>query len=57
MAKLNVMDLSGAAAGELEVADEVFFTDRGVIVEHGPPSTLFKSPSDPRLKDFLDKVL
>ncbi|MAY63546.1 MAG: peptide ABC transporter ATP-binding protein [Rhizobiales bacterium] len=40
-----------------EVADEVFFTDRGVIVEHGPPSTLFKSPSDPRLKDFLDKVL
>ncbi|MBZ9854999.1 amino acid ABC transporter ATP-binding protein [Mesorhizobium sp. CA13] len=40
-----------------EVADEVFFTDRGVIVEHGPPQTLFKSPSDPRLKDFLDKVL
>ncbi|TWF44077.1 amino acid ABC transporter ATP-binding protein [Neorhizobium alkalisoli] len=40
-----------------EVADEVFFTDRGVIVEHGPPATLFKSPSDPRLKDFLDKVL
>jgi polar amino acid transport system ATP-binding protein len=40
-----------------EVADEVFFTDGGVIVEHGPPSTLFKSPSDTRLKDFLDKVL
>lgn len=40
-----------------EVADEVFFTDRGVIVEHGPPQTLFKTPSDPRLKDFLDKVL
>jgi polar amino acid transport system ATP-binding protein len=40
-----------------EVADEVFFTDRGVIVEHGPPQTLFKCPSDPRLKDFLDKVL
>jgi len=27
MAKLNVMDLSGAAAGELEVADEVFATE------------------------------
>jgi len=40
-----------------EVADEVFFTDRGVIVEHAAPSTLFKAPSDPRLKDFLDKVL
>jgi polar amino acid transport system ATP-binding protein len=40
-----------------EVADEVFFTDRGVIVEHAPPATLFKTPSDQRLKDFLDKVL
>ncbi|KRE16754.1 peptide ABC transporter ATP-binding protein [Bosea sp. Root483D1] len=40
-----------------EVADEVFFTDRGVIVEHASPATLFKAPSDPRLKDFLDKVL
>ncbi|WP_108659616.1 amino acid ABC transporter ATP-binding protein [Acuticoccus kandeliae] len=40
-----------------EVADEVYFTDHGVIYEHGPPAKLFKSPSDPRLKDFLDKVL
>jgi len=40
-----------------EVADEVFFTDRGVIVEHGPPETLFKHPADARLKAFLDKVL
>jgi len=40
-----------------EVADEVFFTDRGVIVEHAAPATLFKAPSDLRLKDFLDKVL
>ncbi len=40
-----------------EVADEIFFTDRGVIVESGPPETLFKTPSDPRLKDFLDKIL
>lgn len=40
-----------------EVADEVFFTDRGVIVEHAPPARLFKTPTDPRLKAFLDKVL
>ncbi len=40
-----------------EVADEIFFTDKGVIVEHGPPGRLFKSPNDPRLKAFLDKVL
>lgn len=40
-----------------EVSDEVFFTDKGVIVEHGAPATLFHSPSDARLKSFLDKVL
>jgi polar amino acid transport system ATP-binding protein len=40
-----------------EVADEVFFTDRGVIVEHGPPRTLFHSPRDPRLQSFLEKIL
>lgn len=40
-----------------EVADEVFFTDRGVIVEHAPPKTLFNHPADPRLRDFLDKIL
>lgn len=42
-------------AGEL--ADEVFFTDRGVIVEHGPPEQMFNHPRDPRLKGFLEKVL
>lgn len=40
-----------------EVADHVFFTDKGVIVESGPPKTLFHAPSDPRLKSFLEKVL
>ena len=40
-----------------EVADEVFFTDRGVIVEHGPPGAIFKAPADERLKSFLEKVL
>jgi polar amino acid transport system ATP-binding protein len=40
-----------------EVSEEVFFTDRGVIVEHGPPGILFKHPADARLKAFLDKIL
>ena len=40
-----------------ELADEVFFTDRGVIVEHGPPRTLFHQPQDPRLQSFLKKIL
>jgi polar amino acid transport system ATP-binding protein len=40
-----------------EIADRVYFTDRGVIVEHGPPNQLFGSPQDPRTKEFLDHVL
>ncbi|MDH0126950.1 amino acid ABC transporter ATP-binding protein [Brucella pituitosa] len=40
-----------------EVAGHVFFTDKGVIVESGPPKTLFHAPRDPRLKSFLEKVL
>ncbi|UVV70822.1 amino acid ABC transporter ATP-binding protein (plasmid) [Brucella anthropi] len=40
-----------------EVADEVYFTDRGVIVEHGPPDEMFKNPKDERFREFLSKVL
>ncbi|TMV04372.1 amino acid ABC transporter ATP-binding protein [Brucella haematophila] len=40
-----------------EVADEVFFTDGGVIVEHGPPKEMFKNPKDERFREFLSKVL
>ena len=40
-----------------EVADTVAFTDRGLIVEQGPPRDLFRRPRDPRLRAFLDKVL
>ena len=39
-----------------ELADEVFFTDGGIIVEHGPPHELFHAPRDPRLRSFLEKV-
>jgi polar amino acid transport system ATP-binding protein len=40
-----------------EVANEVYFTDRGVIVEHAPPSSFFASPRDPRTKAFLSQIL
>jgi polar amino acid transport system ATP-binding protein len=40
-----------------EVADQVYFTDGGLIVEHGPPETLFGSPREERTRSFLDKVL
>ncbi len=40
-----------------EVADHIYFTDRGVIVEHGPPATFFDSAKDPRTKEFLSQIL
>ncbi len=40
-----------------EVADHIYFTDRGVIVEHGPPNTFFKKAKDPRTKEFLSQIL
>jgi polar amino acid transport system ATP-binding protein len=40
-----------------EVADHIYFTDRGVIVEHGPPSTFFSEAKDPRTQEFLSQIL
>jgi polar amino acid transport system ATP-binding protein len=40
-----------------EVADHIYFTDRGVIVEHGPPSTFFTEAKDPRTQEFLSQIL
>jgi polar amino acid transport system ATP-binding protein len=39
------------------VADQVYFTDGGVIVEQGPPETFFVAPTQARTRDFLDKVM
>jgi polar amino acid transport system ATP-binding protein len=40
-----------------EIADHIYFTDRGVIVEHGPPAEFFGNPKDPRTKQFLSQIL
>ena len=40
-----------------EVADRVVFMTDGRILEEGTPSDLFDHPKDPRLQDFLSKVL
>ncbi|MFV1527849.1 MULTISPECIES: amino acid ABC transporter ATP-binding protein [unclassified Phaeobacter] len=40
-----------------EVADHIYFTDRGVIVEHGSPETFFDNAKDPRTKEFLSQIL
>jgi polar amino acid transport system ATP-binding protein len=40
-----------------EVADHIYFTDNGIIVEHGPPKTFFSMAKDPRTKEFLSQIL
>ena len=40
-----------------EVADRIVFMADGVIVEEAPPSEFFTNSQNPRVKQFLDKVL
>ena len=40
-----------------EVASRVLFIDEGVIMEDAPPAEFFANPKNPRLKEFLSKVL
>ena len=40
-----------------EVANRVIFIDEGKILEEAPPEEFFGNPKNPRLKDFLSKVL
>ncbi len=40
-----------------EVGSRIFFMDEGKIREQGSPEEIFSSPQDPRLKDFLSKVI
>lgn len=40
-----------------EVASRVIFMDDGQIKEEAPPEEFFDHPKDPRLKEFLSKIL
>lgn len=40
-----------------EVASRVLFMDEGRIVEQNTPQEFFANPKNPRLKEFLSKVL
>jgi polar amino acid transport system ATP-binding protein len=40
-----------------ELADEIYFTDRGIVVEHGPPAEFFTNSRDPRTRQFLSQIL
>ncbi|MGH6610331.1 MAG: amino acid ABC transporter ATP-binding protein, partial [Burkholderiaceae bacterium] len=40
-----------------EIADQVYYTDGGVIVESGPPDQLFDRPVRDRTRAFLSQIL
>jgi L-cystine transport system ATP-binding protein len=40
-----------------QVSDQVLFTDRGVILEKGPPAEVIGNPKDERTRQFLDRIL
>jgi polar amino acid transport system ATP-binding protein len=39
------------------VCDRVIFMDKGVVVEEGPPSKIFRNPDNERTQNFLRKHL
>lgn len=40
-----------------EVGTKILFMDEGQILEEAPPAEFFGNPKNPRLRDFLSKVL
>ena len=40
-----------------EVASRVLFIDDGQIKEEAAPAEFFEHPNDPRLEEFLSKIL
>ena len=40
-----------------EVGSRILFIDGGQVTEEAPPEEFFGNPKNPRLRDFLSKVL
>ena len=40
-----------------EVGSRIVFVDEGVVKEENNPTEFFENPQNPRLQDFLSKVL
>ncbi|WP_166906930.1 amino acid ABC transporter ATP-binding protein [Mycobacterium sp. DL440] len=40
-----------------QVSDQVLFTDRGVILEQGPPAAVIGDPKEERTRQFLQRIL
>jgi polar amino acid transport system ATP-binding protein len=40
-----------------DIAGRVCFLDDGLILEEGPPATIFSAPAEPRTRQFLDRII
>jgi polar amino acid transport system ATP-binding protein len=40
-----------------DIANRVCFLDGGVILEQGPPDTIFRTPREPRTRQFLERII
>jgi polar amino acid transport system ATP-binding protein len=40
-----------------EIADQVCFVDEGVILEQGSPDQIFSEPTEPRTRQFLQRIV
>ena len=56
-AGLTMVVVTHEIAFAREVADRVVFMADGKMIEQGTPEEIFDNPKNPRLKDFLSKVL
>jgi polar amino acid transport system ATP-binding protein len=40
-----------------DIADRVLFLDAGRVVEEGPPAAIFREPTQPRTREFLQRII
>ena len=40
-----------------DIANRVCFLDEGVLLEEGPPQQIFRSPTNPRTQEFLQRII
>jgi polar amino acid transport system ATP-binding protein len=40
-----------------DIANRVCFLDAGVILEQGPPDLIFRTPAQPRTRQFLERII
>jgi len=40
-----------------DIAHRVLFLDAGSILEEGPPDEIFRTPREPRTREFLQRII